>query len=200
MFGRLLVLSLLLIPITSSADKIDLSRDYLSSKIGYDYDFNVQDFLKSKSSPLAYFKTPDGWASEIIKRACLKYNVNQRVILTRLEYEQGLITGKMEIKRNGLWIVRGNGEKVRWKKVCEIACGFGQIYWDGDYRRMKTFERMRKHYMGFSHQVFNCARFTRRKFQNNSYFPYQLFIYTPHESTVKNFYTIWKGFWPGDFE
>jgi len=159
--------------------------------VHYDYDFDVQEFLQHQNSPLASLKINDQSPSTIIKHWCLRYNVNQKIILTRMEFEQNGITAKLS--RGGKYWMYPDGSTATASWVLDRICGYGQI---------KDKPHFSKKYLGFEKQIAGCAHVTKKNFKRWGYLPYILNDYTPTEDGkgVTNFFKIFKRYWPKDLK
>lgn len=147
-------------------------------------------FLRQKagenSNHIAFKSFDSKSVSEIIFKACTQESINPKVILTKLQAEQGLVSGSTSIKPT--------------KEQLDNALGVGVFDEGTDLE-----------YQGFTNQIFSATRTLRNNYyeaqknglkveidgvnvtvKNNA--TYSLYRYTPHVSGAELFFNIYHDF------
>jgi hypothetical protein len=119
---------------------------------GYDWNFDVQNFLKKMNHWLADFTYEDRLASYYITRYCRKYGINQRYILARMQYEQSIFSSTLQ---DGKYKYAYLTKKQRSQTfVTRKICGY--VGGDGPNDPQ---------YYGFEKQVRLCAYNARHRYK-----------------------------------
>ena len=171
---------------------------------GYDPGFNAAHFLFEKDCFLKMQQFDGKETGNIITHECTAYNINQRMILTTLQREQGLIT-KSDIKQV-LTYKRANGDIMN---PLEWACGCGVP--DNSPSMAK--------YKGFENQIKGACATYRHWFDvfkpetaielldkaiktciPETAITLALLQYTPHIESLTTTERIFVGFFPDQFK
>lgn len=103
---------------------------------GFDSKFDVQGLLEKNKSFLAKYKYNNQFASDLINSICSPLDIDSRLILIRLQVEQGLITK----------------QSMPSQSVLDRCLGFGMTD-SGDIEK----------YYGFSNQIHSAATWWRNR-------------------------------------
>ncbi|MDD3147993.1 MAG: LysM peptidoglycan-binding domain-containing protein, partial [Candidatus Riflebacteria bacterium] len=148
----------------------------------------IQKFLESKNSVLA--KPYNGSTpAKMIYDACQKYGISPKVMLTRLQCEQGLISKQTATQKQLDWAVGvGCYDSGNWNqnfkgfdKQIEYCAHTYRRHYDDARARLERGEKITMNIDGQQISVKNAAT-------------YSFYKYCPHIQGNKLFFDVWRGY------
>ena len=163
------------------SDELYIDSDSMSS-------WEIQRFLEKKGSVLAE-PYRGQMPSRLIYTACRKYGISPKVMLARLQTEQGLVRKKAATEHQLDWAL-GVG--------CYDSGNWNAKYKGFDKQVEYAAATMRKHYDRGRELIREqgTVRMTidRRRYKVKNAATYSLYKYTPHRAGTRLFYDVFAGY------